>query len=169
MKEREKAIFRLLDTNGNGTGTTEATGDYSSTPTSFRISNSTGIADIERMIIFIEDTGTFDSGDYGNAITLTNGIRVYLRDNADQVIEEYTSFPILTNGDWAGHCHDLNLHTFGSGNQVMTLRWTFAKSGQRVSVDLKEGEYFEVLLNDDFTGLVKHRFTIQGKRRTEEV
>ena len=160
---RSKSIYRLLDTVGDGTGTTNAIGDYSVTPASFKITGTSGRVDIERVIVMLEDGGSFDSGAYGNGLALTNGIRVYLRDTDDNVINEYTSFPILTNGDWAGHCHDFNHFNWGSGNEVASIRWTFSKSGQPVQINFDAGEYFEVYLNDDFSALVKQRFTIQGK------
>lgn len=160
--KRYDEIFRLLDTVGNGTGTTEATGNYSVTPQSFKYTAPSGWAEIQRIIVMIQDTGAFDIEEYGNGVALTNGIRVFLRDSEDNVIQEYTSFPIKSNGDWAGHCHDFNHFDFGTGDEVGTIRWTFAKSGQPIIVKLDQGEYFEVLLNDDFSGLNKHRFTIQG-------
>ena len=166
---RKDSIYRLLDTNGDGSGIVEAVGNYSATPTSFKISASEGACTIERLIIMIEDTGSFDSGRYGNGLSLINGVRVYLKNATDEVLEEFTSFPILTNGDWAGHCHDFNHFNWGTGNEVASIRWTFSKSGQPIRVRLGLGEYFEVYLNDDFTGLVKHRFTIQGKFETQYV
>ena len=166
---RNKGIFRLLDTVGNGTGDTEAIGDYSVVATSFKITDTTGWGSIERLIVMIEDTGSFDSGLYGNGLGLTNGIRVYVKNVSDEVLQELTSFPILTNGDWAGHCHDFNHFNWGSGNEVASIRWTFSKSGQPALIKFDHGEYLEVLLNDDFSNLVKHRFTVQGKYVTKEI
>jgi len=160
---RTESIYRLLDTVGDGSGTTNAIGNYATVPASFKITDTTGHATIERMIVMLEDTGTFDSGAYGNGVALTNGIRVYLKDTDDAVLQEYTAFPILTNGDWAGHCHDFNHYSYGTGNEVASIRWTFGKSGQPIEVRFNEGEYLEVYLNDDFTNLVKQKFTVQGK------
>ena len=162
---RTKGIHQLLDTVGDGSGLKEANGNYSVAAGSFRLKHASGIADIYRMIVMIEDAGAFDSGLYGNGIVLTNGIRVYLKNSLNVVMEEFTGFPILTNGDWAGHCHDHEHHSFGSGNEVVSVRWTFDKSGQPLTVNFGAGEYLEVYLNDDFSGLVKHRFSVQGKYR----
>lgn len=159
----KEAIYQLLDTVGDGTGTKEATGDYSTTPESFKLKHASGMALVERVIVMIEDGGSFDSGLYGNGVELTNGIRVYLRDINDNILEEFTSFPVLTNGDWAGHCHDFNHFNWGSGNEVASVRWTFSKAGQSLTINFDAGEYMEFYLNDDFSNLVKHRFTVQGK------
>ena len=158
----KKGIFQLLSSNGDGTGTSDAIGDYSATPLSLKISANDGYAFIERMIVKIEDSGTLDSGKYGNGIDITNGIRVYLKNRANQVMQEFTAFPIITFGDWQGHCHDLNHINFGSGNEIVSVRWTFSKSGQPIGINFEAGEYLEVYLNDNFTGLVHHRFTVQG-------
>lgn len=166
---RKKPIFRLLDTTGDGTGTTEATGDYSSTPASFRISDTEGWGIIHRMIVYIEDGGSFDSGRYGNGLQLTNGVRVYIRDADDEILAELTSFPVTTNGEWQGQCHDYIHSSYGTGNELASIRWTFSKSGQPAEVRFDQGEYLEVYLNDDFSDLVKHRFTVQGHYTTEEL
>jgi len=160
---RKEAIFQLLDTVGDGSGTKNANGDYSTTPASFKLKHSVGRASIERMIVMIEDEGVVDSGKYGNGLTLVNGVRVYLKNASGEVIEEYTTFPIKSNGDWAGHCHDLTRHAWGGGNEIESIRWTFSKSGQPILIDFYLGEYLEVYLNDDFSGLVSHYFNVQGK------
>lgn len=161
-------IFKLLSSNGDGTGTTNAIGDYSVTPLSLKYGpSSTEDVEIGRMIVKIEDAGTFDADKYGNNITLTNGIRCYVKDSSDAVIEEITAFPIISSGDWAGHCHDVTLHSFGTGNNVLTVRWTFSRSGHPIELHLTNGQYFEIYLNDDFTGLIEHRFQIQGYFKDE--
>lgn len=165
-----KHINILLSSNGDGTGTTNANGDYSSTPLSLKYSDgdASDTCLIHRLIVMIEDAGSFDSGKYGNNITVTNGIRVYVRDSEDNILEELTAFPITTNGEWGGHCHDITVHSFGSGNEVMSVRWTFSKSGQPVILNYTDGEYLEVYLNDDFSGLLKHYFLIQGSYLNED-
>lgn len=163
MPENNKPIYQLLDTIGDQLGSTEVNGDYSVTPQGFKFKPTENSALIERAFIMIEDSGSFDSGLYGNGLSLTNGIRVYLRDKDDNIITEYTSFPIKTNGDWAGHCFDFNHFNWGAGNEVAAVRWTFSKAGEPIFISAHKGEYLEFYLNDDFSGLIKHRFTIQGK------
>jgi len=72
-----ESVDRFLDTNGDGTGTKSATGNYAESPVSFFIQPPAGeVFRLNRMLVHIEDSGTFDSGSYGNGITLTNGITV---------------------------------------------------------------------------------------------
>jgi len=158
-----KHVFQLLSSDGDGTGTSSAVGDYSVTPLSLKI-DAVAHSDIiiERMIVMIQDSNAMDTEDYGNLATLTNGIRVYVRNSSDAIIEEITVFPILSNGHWAGHCHDFTIHGFNSGDRIASIRWTFAKSGKPIVLKAASGNYLEVLLNDDFTGLVDHKFDVQG-------
>ena len=160
---RKEAIYQLLDTVGDGTGTTNVNGDYSSTPQGFKIKHDKGYALIERMIIGIEDSGSMDSGAYGNGLGLTYGVNVYLRDKDDNILEQYNTFAIKTNADWAMQCHDVTRHAWGAGNEVLSIRWTFSKAGQPIGINFDAGEYFEVLFADDLTDLVKHYFSVQGK------
>ena len=159
---RKDGIFRALDTVGNGSGTINAVGDYSTTAQSFRISDTSGRGIIHRIIVSYRDSGAFDTELYGNGIALTNGVRVFLKDSSDQIIQEYTAFPIKSNGDWAAHCYDWTYFQEGAGDNYAAIRWTFSKSGKPVTVKFHEGEYFEVLLNDDFSGLIEHKFVVQG-------
>jgi len=165
---RKDEIFRLLDTVGDGSGTTNAIGNYTATAQSFRITDTTGWGEIERIIVSYQDAGAFDIEKYGNGIGLTNGVRVFLKNASNEVIQEYTAFPILSNGDWASHCYDWAYFQEGTGDNVAVIRWTFSKSGQPVLVKFDQDEYLEVLLNDDFSGLIKHRFFVQGKHVTRE-
>lgn len=140
---RQKSIYQLLSTNGDGTGTANANGDYSSTPTSFKISSDEiERVEIWRMLVGIQDTGAFDAAKYGNGVTLTNGIKLRLMDKLDQVIETYTPEPIKSNGGWAFLCHDFNHLAMGTGDEIGTVRWTFTKSGQPIIIDYAKGRIF---------------------------
>ena len=107
----KRLVNILASTGGDGTGDTNAVGDYSSETEVFYYQPAADeIVSISRMIVSIEDAGAPDSGKYGNNITLTNGIVVRLSDSSG-VVNTLTGFNILTNGQWAAHCHDLTQHT----------------------------------------------------------
>jgi len=156
----EDHIFQYLS---NGT-TSNAIGDYSSAVESFTFKPVSGrVAEIERMIIYIEDVGTFPSNKYGYDVVLTNGVKVYVRDGNDDIILRLDGgTPILTNAQWSGMCYDVANLSWGSGNDSLAVRWTFAKSGAPLYLKGRSGDYISVELNDTFTGLVKHEFLIQG-------
>ncbi|MEW8120070.1 MAG: hypothetical protein AB2792_23160 [Candidatus Thiodiazotropha sp.] len=156
-------VLQYLSTSGDGTGTTNANGDYSSSVTEFYITPSGNDPyNVSRVIIGVEDTSGFQAQEYGNlGSALTNGIEVKCIDEHDRVFNDLTAgIPIKTNAQWAAACFDAELKTWGAGDELLGVRWTFAKAG--VPVLLKPGERLSFLLNDDLTGIVAHTFFAQG-------
>lgn len=162
IKTQNKLLFQLASSNGDGTGTTNMIGDYSSAATQITVTPaSSDVYMITRMIVFVEDAGSFDSGAYANGITLTNGIDVLLKDGSG-TITTLTPFPITTNAEWAAMCHDVTVHDFGTGNTAMSVRWTFERAGKQLKLDGSEGQFLEISFNDDYTGVITHQFLLQG-------
>ena len=164
-------IYQLASTNGDGTGTTNAVGNYSDAgdgATDFKLTalNTSSYYILERVIISISDVGAFDSGAYGNAVTLTNGITVDIQDADDVTIAPMTPFPIKTNGEWAAVCHDFTEQAFGQGDVYGTVRWTFSRAVPG-GIRIEPGESLVFTLNDDFSGLESHRFFVQGWKPAE--
>ena len=162
-------IFRYLDTNGDGSGTDEVVSDHAVTPDDYFIECPPGSSQdyvIIRMMVYIQDTGSFDSGGYGNGSALSNGLKLLLingNESPEYTEEDLTPKPITTNGEWAGQCHDVDHQAYGQGDEYISARWTFAKSGRAIL--LKPGYKLVLRANDNFTGLVKHRFHVQGFKR----
>jgi len=153
-------FFRYADTVGDGSGSVEmnvASGVFKLAP----LAGESKIL-VERVLISVRDTGTFDTNAYGNGIALTNGIGMALHRASDDavLIDLLGGYPIKTNGDWAAACYDMNVATYGSGDQVMSIRWTFSKTG--VPLVVKSGEYLGVTIADDLTALSHQRFFFQG-------
>lgn len=125
---------------------------------------------ITRMIVMLEDTSPVDAAKYGNNITLTNGITVQIEDDSsvlNQLIPTYA--PIKTNADWGTMCHDADLKDWGVGNDVLTVRWTFAKGGvEGLRLSGRQNQKFVMTLHDDFTGLIEHHAFLQGYKQTVE-
>ena len=157
-----KVLYRYLDVNGNGTGSIEATGDYSSAATDFYIqppANTTYF--INRMLVAVRDTGAFDAADYANGVALTNGISVSVTDSSDTEIVDLTDGqPIKTNAGWGALCYDVDVKTWGTGDEVLLVRWTFAAAG--FAIQLNNRYKFKVVCNDNMTGLNSHTFHVQG-------
>lgn len=157
-------VFRFLDTNGDGSGTKNANGNYSVTPETFYIQPPAGEKfEIYRMILTIEDSGSIDASAYGNGITLTNGVEFAVYDGDDVLkLDLLDGDPIITNGDWARIMYDINITNFGVGNQYLNGRFTIRNAGAALLLDGKLGDRLEIKLNDDFSGLVKHYFFVEG-------
>ena len=161
-------IAQYLDTNGDGTGAKNAIGNYSDA-TGSGVENffyeSKGYCHIHRMIVAIEDNTNMWASRYGGGPTLTNGILVKVID-ADGLteIKDLTNFvPIKTNARWGALCYDVDLKTWGTGNELLLARWSFDRAGSPIR--LEPGMSLRVILNDDFSILNDHRFMVQGEIR----
>jgi hypothetical protein len=158
------SIYRLLDTNGDGTGTKNANGNYSSVAEEFYIEN-TDVEDgmiIERMLITLQDGVGMRAAYYGNlGGPLTNGWEPVVKDDTDSVILRLgDNLPIKTNAGIGRVCYDVDIKTWGAGDDVLVARWTFGRSGQPLFLPL--GYKLAITFSDDLSGLVNHYFTVQG-------
>lgn len=153
--------YHFLSTNGDGTGDTSAIGDYSLAEEIFYHQPAVNeVFRVTRIVIEVGDDGNFDSGSYGNSVTLTNGIVMRRINNG--VTRILTKIPITINPHWPRYCFDENPSTYGTGANYMTYRWTYEKSGNPIRLVGATNDRLEIVLNDDFTGLVDQTFCIQG-------
>ena len=161
----KEMISRYLDTVGDGSGTKQAIGDYSSGE-DFKITPPSGqIYRITRLVVFIEDTRTFDPNKYGNlGDALGNGISIKTK-NANGDIKDLTDgIPITNNAAWGRVCYDATVSNYGGtpANEALHVRWTFAKSGTVIRLVGDNGEFLAAELSDNLTGLIEHTFLVQG-------
>jgi hypothetical protein len=156
------AIYRFLDTNGNGTGTKNATGDYSVTPDDFFYTAPAGGAELHRLIIHIEDTVGVQAEEYGNlGAALTNGYSLKVFDsNSVEVLDITDGVPIKTNAQLGRLGYDVDVRTWGAGNEIIQARITFSRAGYPLF--LPEGYQFKITFNDNLSGLIEHYFMLQG-------
>ena len=158
-----KPVVQQLSTVGDGTGTVEMVGNYA-TPTEFSVDGPTAPDEylyLERILIFVQDTGVFDAEGWANMGTLTNGIDLKVVDSSDNTLVQLTPAPIKSSGDLAALCHDVVFADYGTGENYATARWTFTKFSPDGLV-LNNGERLVATVNDNFTVLTKQRMTVQG-------
>ena len=158
-----RSHYQMADTVGDGSGTINAVGDYSSASAEFKVQcGAHEHIQCHRVIVLIEDAGPMSADDYGGISALTNGVECYVKDRAGAINYRMTdtNFPIKSNLQWSAYCHDVKEINFGSGNDAVSVRWTFAKSGGPVS--LKPGWSLNFLCQDNFSGIVTHLFQVQG-------
>lgn len=150
-------VFEYLDTNGDQTGVNNAVGDYSSNPTEFFYQPSAGCVElISRMIVYMgaKDVG---KGGYGNALALTNGIRIQTANTLPEATMDLDGgVPIFAEKHWKRVCYDLS----PLSEESRSARWTFEKSG--LPVVLADTDRLVVTLHDDFSHMDEHYFMIQG-------
>ena len=142
----------------------EAIGNYSSTPTRFIWTpDANRTAHIYRMIITVQDDGVFTADTYGNRVILVNGITLTVRNvSDDSIVHDLTAdHAIVSNAEWASHCYDADVKSWGNGDELLIVRWTFSRGGSPILLD--DSMYLSIDLNDDFSTLVAHRFVLQGE------
>ena len=162
MGKTYETFMKHADTNGNGTGTKNAIGNYASTDTPFKVTNDRvgKTLELHRVVIYCEDDASFRNGGYGGLATLTDGIIVRVTTKAGGTIELTDGVPIKNFSDWGRLCYDVTYQEFQTGNNFAHVRWTFSKSGQPLR--LAYGESLEFVMRDSFSGLVGHYFNVQG-------
>jgi len=157
-----RIVSELLTKDADQT-TKNANVDGSVTPAEFILKPSAsgflGDVLIARLIVLIEDNGNITANDYGAVPTLATGVRVQHRSDSD-TIDLDGGLGVTSNADWARLCYDITEHSFGSGNNFVTARWTFSRSGR--FLELENDEELVVTIGDDLTGLVSHYFMVQG-------
>jgi hypothetical protein len=161
----ENIISRFLSDDGTTSGTKEILGDYSETADEFTVAPPSGqVFEIARIIVFVQDTGAFDAGDYGAISSgITNGITVAVRDASGTITDLCDGVPITNNAGWARTCYDAQSLAWGTGDNMLTARWTFAKARAVPVLDGSKGEYLSAMVNDDLSDLVSHTIMAQGR------
>ena len=168
-----RILSRYLDTNGDGTGTKDAIGNYSGAVEEFYIQpGATEVFHILRMIVSIEDTTGMQPEEYGNlGNALSNGVSVGYEVDGVEAVDLTDGLPIKTNAQWGSLCYDVDVKNWGNTptDELVVVRWTFARSGTniRLSGFNATPDRLVVSLNDSLIGLVAHRFLVQGFIETQ--
>lgn len=158
---QKPVFFTHLDTNGDGTGSDDMNVDGSITPVRFSITPPPGnVYRIAKFMMYIQDTGTFDTGFWGNNITMVNGIQfITTRGGVDR---EVLKHPIRTSGDLAELTFNVRHENFGSGDEFLVSEWKIAELGQFFRLDGDNNDSFSVTINDDLTNLNHQQVMAQG-------
>lgn len=162
-KTPNQCIYQFLSTDGQGTGTIQANGNYSTVQGEFYITPGTAHRyAIHRMLVHIQDTGPISADEYGALTALTNGVRVVIKDGTDtEILDLLAGTTVKSNAQWGQMCYDATPSTYGSGLDFVNVRWTFAKSGNPLLI--QQNHKLSVLLDDNLSGLSAHTFLVQGE------
>jgi len=156
-KLKERFASRFMDTVGDGTGSIDANVNGSVTPVHFFIKPEPGhMLLMYRAMIHLTDTGSLDSGGFGNGAALTNGLEYGLWNIAagDFSGPRVTSQkPIVKNMDLAAFAFDLTVHTWGLGDEGLTARYTFDEDGEVIVIP--DGYAFALRVQDNLTTLTE--------------
>lgn len=164
-------LAQYLSTNGDGTGTVQAVGNYATAQDFYLQPAIDQVIAINRLIVYIQDAiaGGFNPALYGGMAALTNGITGGIYSASDDLLWAVTpSIPIKTNGQWMRLCFDVS-KLDNNQNLALAVRWTFDRGipkahGQegKTPIVLRDQQKLKLTLNDDFTGLQDHTFMLQG-------
>ena len=159
-------ISRYLDDVGDGSGSKNANGNYSAAEEIFFCQPPAGqVFRISRIIISVEDGQGFRAERYGAlGAALSNGITLRSSDDNGMLVDFTNGIPITTNAEWGNLCFDVQLKSWGAGDELLLVRYTLTQSGQFLRLDGDRNQRIEAVFNDDLSGLVSHKFIIQGFR-----
>ncbi len=140
---------------------TNAIGDYSGGPVAFVYQPNPGEKVlIHRFIATIQAVGILSTTKYGTNLTLTNGIRVMLQDDTATVRDFTSGHRIVINPDWCMYCNRTR-----EGSNFQAAQWDFTAIGPPILLDGdKDNERLAIVVHDNFTTLLQHRFLVQGVR-----
>ena len=158
-------VNQLLDTVGDGSGTTDMT---RSTTTIYKVvPGATEQFRLARINVYIEEgvNEKFDAALYGSTQAIDSTGIVISIDDGDGLIETLTPFPITQIGHWdllAGV--DMKFTNFPSGAaDYCGVRWSFNKHiPGGLIIDGSRGEFLKFLVQGDLSDLVDHRAQVQG-------
>lgn len=156
----QPCFHRFLDTNGDGTGTKQATGNYSdggAGVTDFFLTPPAGqVYQVHSLTVYVADTA-LEMTEYVTGSALSVGIDVLRGPLGSEA--SLISTPLMTQlGHW--------LRQSASGSfevQQGNLTDVFVATLPDITKPVLEpGDKYIVRLNDDFTGLVEHTFFLHG-------
>jgi len=159
----EDLLFRYLDTVGDGSGTKNANGDYSSVAQDFKITTQPNISSnlIQALNIHIRDGSALSANEYGNVAALTNGVSVKIHNASNVAVIDLTDgIPVKSNAGWSRGAFNMRADDFGSGDNFISAQWHFNDPGSWMS--LPTGYSLRVHLNDNLSGLIDHYFFVTG-------
>lgn len=160
-------VSRYLDTNGDGTGTVNAIGDYSAAATEFFYAPAAGTyVNLHSIQYYIQDAGDFLPNDYGamGLVTgLTNGYDITIKING-------TNYNINPNGNIKDNGGLLALSAYSYFTQNSAERQNalisdskiYERFSDKIILNGDLGDKVTITLNDSFTALIKHTFRVTG-------
>lgn len=153
--------IRALDTNGDGTGLTNGVGNYAAGAIELKYTPPTGrLFQLTALFASLITKANLTSTGYGGlAAALTNGVILRIQ-TLGRMIDTYT---FKQNYDYQLLATNYSVTNYTAGKDG--LKVGFAYDDIRASglvLDGNQGDYVSFTLNDDFTSLDQHEFSIAG-------
>jgi hypothetical protein len=163
VRNQQPLFSRYLCTNGDGSGTDNFIGNHAATEAYIQPA-AEQIFYLHLLIVSLEDGSGMKAEQYGLLAALTNGVQIREEDSAGTITDFTDGVPIKTNAQWAALCYDADIKDWGTSptQELFVARYTFANHGRGIYLDGDRGGKLVVALNDNFTGLISHRFLVEG-------
>lgn len=112
---------------------------------------------VNRLVLFMECSSAMSTTNFGNLAALGQGIKIYAggvqlsvwKDNIDIYTE---LFDIDTLANVSNATVDTTMHG----------EWQFANDANGQGIDIRNGDLFEVIVNDDLSALTIFRIRLKG-------
>lgn len=156
--------YRFFVTNiGDGTGTFNLIGNYSSVATDFWYEASSKYI-VSSVILAISDSSSFNQGDYG-AIPggLTNGVGFFIQFAGGPEVRLVHPENIKHNYEWLAITKDTTLTNFAGNAQTLVINFDVV-GDFGMPLTMNKGDRFILRLNDDLTGLIFHTCGLRGRK-----
>lgn len=139
--------------------------DGSVTPISYKLQpESNQIMRVVSWSIYIQDEKGFTITEFASMDTvLANGLEI--KANINNNYENILGFNLCSNSCIMSVTYDLKLEDFGGSgtDDVLMAKWNLADScGQMLRLDGSQGEFLEIIVNDDLTSISNIYVTTQG-------
>lgn len=158
-----KPLSRFLTLAGDGTGANNANLNFAS-PTVWKIApGPTENIQVNTLLITITGSSPTKLDDYGSIVNgLTNGVTI--RTKVNGVTTNTLKAPYKTNLDFSSVCPAFRLITgFQNSGFIVQMPFPFEQFlGVPLVLYGANSDALEVVLNDNFTGLLGHFFTVLG-------
>ena len=158
-------LEQFLDTVGDESGDISAKGNYATATDIFIQPPSSQAYEIARLHVFIQSAGVIASGKYGDIAALTNGIKVIIEHDGNEILLNKAA--VKTHDDWAGLCHDSVALNYGAtAGKAIAIRWSFWKSDANIWLNGSTLDKLIMRLEDNLSTLVFHRFFVEGRKHS---
>jgi hypothetical protein len=157
-------LIRFLDTNGDGTGTKNAVGNYAASATNFYIQPPVGTSYVlTQFYIQLSDAGAFGQSVYGSlAAALTNGLQIKGYRGANITLDLTDGLPIKINDHFTHLSDSVNVINWAGGVNTLTCSFDSHTFGTPFILNGNYADRLQVICNDDFTLLVDQTFLVRG-------
>jgi hypothetical protein len=158
----------FLTSTGDGlTGTVNFNGNYATTAIdAYWQASAATTFDVYSVLISISDNATFNQTDYGGIVagTIVKGIKQYVSPAPGIEVPLISGYAVTANYLWSNITPDVTLTSFaGSTGQTLIILVDLVKL-YGCPLHMGKGWKFITRLNDNYTGLVSHVFSIRGKQ-----